>query len=333
MKLGDIIHNFQADICCFAEHRINFSHGTVTNSPGQLFCQEAIISTTQGHNTHENILQSQEGGTMMLTIGKLNQFTVTIDWDKDPTGLGRWVSTLYLGKGGCSTRVITVYNPCYSWNPLSGSTFQQHRRLFIGTHHNFTCPWKWFQEDLIHQMKAWKNNSKNLILCMDGNQHVYARALGKELMDPLGLALTEPIEMITGQKIGPTFFQGSKPIDVVWASSSLTITNVCVLPVGFGAGNHHMFVLDITNHSMIGVEKTPIQCPPQRRLSTRSPRSVHKYNTRLTKMLTQHLCLEQLHSVCTCAGFQSTTDTQRILNNLDSKVADYMQHLEWRCLP
>ncbi len=228
MKLSDIIHNLQADICCFAEHRINFGHRTVTNGPGQLFRRDAVISTTAGHNTHENISRVQEGGTIMVTTGKLNQFITTTDRDKDPTGLGRWVSTLYLGKGGCSTRVITAYNPCYNRTPLSGSSYQQHRRYFIRTHRDLTCPRLQFQADLIHQMKAWKSNGENLILCMDANQDIYTGTLGKELTDPSGLALTEPIELITGRKIGPTYFRGSKPIDAVWVSPSLSITNACV---------------------------------------------------------------------------------------------------------
>ncbi len=184
--------------------------------------------------------------------------------------------------------MVTAYNPCYSPNPLSGSTYKQHRRYFIQVHKDTTCPQTRFQHDLVYQLKKLRSNSENLILCMDVNQHVYTGAIGQDFTNPAGLVLQEPIEAITGQKIGPTFFRGSKPIDAVWTSPSLNITNACVLPVGIGVSNHHMFVLDITTHSIVGVDKPPIQRPPHCCLSTRSPKSVQKYNSHLTDLLTQH---------------------------------------------
>lgn len=127
MKFCDVIDNLQADIVCFNKHRINISHAQVKNGPWQLFGQEAAISTIKGHNVHKNIGRIQEGGTMMLAIDEINQFYRPADSDKDPTGLGGWVSMAFLGHGGYTTQVVIAYNPCYNNRTNSRTTYQQHR--------------------------------------------------------------------------------------------------------------------------------------------------------------------------------------------------------------
>ena len=51
---------------------------------------------------------------------------------------------------------------------------------------------------------------------MDANEHIYDKSLGKELTDAAGLDMSEVVGEFTGEKIGATFFRGTKPIDVVW---------------------------------------------------------------------------------------------------------------------
>lgn len=50
----------------------------------------------------------------------------------------------------------------------------------------------------------------------------------------------------TGQLLGAaTFFLVSTPIDVVWATPEVEIVGACVMPCGFGIGDHRLFVIDI----------------------------------------------------------------------------------------
>ncbi len=94
---------------------------------------------------------------------------------------------------------------------------------------------------------------------MDANQHVHTGPLGRELTDPDGLDMQEAAKASTGEEIGPTFFQGNRPIDAVWVSKDLHVSNPSVLPVGFGVRDHCMFVLDIMDHSFLGTNNPPIQ--------------------------------------------------------------------------
>ncbi len=90
------------------------------------------------------------------------------------------------------------------------------------------------------------------MLCMDHNENVYDGALGKALSDRDGLNLNEVILTHTGSRTGTTFFQGSMPIDGLWASSDLDISNACVMPFGYRVGDHRAFILDIPLVSLVG---------------------------------------------------------------------------------
>ena len=54
----------------------------------------------------------------------------------------------------------------------------------------------------------------------------------------------EAVGDFTGKKVGATFFRGKKPIDGVWTTADIVITGACVMPAGFGIGDHRLFVLD-----------------------------------------------------------------------------------------
>ncbi len=96
---------------------------------------------------------------------------------------------------------------------------------------------------------------------MDHNEHVYDGALGKALSDSEGLNFQEVILQHTGTKTGVTFFRGSKPINGLWASSNLEISNACIMLFGYGVGDHKAFILDITLELLIGENPTK-NCPP-----------------------------------------------------------------------
>ncbi len=106
MKLCDVINKLQAGIVRLCEHRNNFAHAQVVSGPWQMFQQEATIQAIAGHNIYENVGPRQEGQTMMLATDEITQFVQTSYNDKDPSGLGRWVSMAFKGKGGYITWVM-----------------------------------------------------------------------------------------------------------------------------------------------------------------------------------------------------------------------------------
>jgi len=89
---------------------------------------------------------------------------------------------------------------------------------------------------------------------MDHNEHVTNGLLGKDLGDKNGLDMREPIIQHTSASPGTTYFRGSKPIDGMWVSGDLDISNACIMPFGYGVGDHRAFVLNIPLESMIGID-------------------------------------------------------------------------------
>ncbi len=96
---------------------------------------------------------------------------------------------------------------------------------------------------------------------MDHNEHTYDEPLGRALLDPDGLGLQEAVLHHTGRRTGATFFQRSKPIDGLWVTSNIEITNACVMPFGYGIGDHQMFILDVTMESLVGKNPTKVVHP------------------------------------------------------------------------
>jgi len=93
---------------------------------------------------------------------------------------------------------------------------------------------------------------------MDHNEHAYDGMLGRALSDREGLNLREVILDTTGARTGATYFRGSHPIDGLWASEDLDISNACVMPFGYGVGDHRAFILDIPLESLVGTHPVRI---------------------------------------------------------------------------
>ncbi len=183
--------------------------------------------------------------------------------------MGRWCWILYSGSNGHRTRVMVAYNPCKSNKKDSWTMYQQQQQYFIMEHQNLTCPNKLFCVHLLHQLAKWRAAGDRIILFMDHNEHTYNGPLGRALADTSGLMLKEAVLQHTGKRTGATFFRRSKPIDRLWVSSKIEIANVCVMPFGYGVGNHWMFVLDITLESLIGKSPAKIVRPALHRLNSK----------------------------------------------------------------
>jgi hypothetical protein len=114
------------------------------------------------------------------------------------------------------------YNPCYNNKQGSKAFYQQNWRHFILREQDTTCPRTRFREDLIAQLQEWRNAGDRLIVCLDANEHIYHKSIGRALTDISGLGMKEVVGQFTGKQLGATHFRGSKPIDAVWATPDIS---------------------------------------------------------------------------------------------------------------
>ncbi len=211
----------------------------------------------------------------------------------------------------------------------SEQTNQQQRRYFITQKKDLTCPRTLFRRDLIKQIKSWRETGDKIILFMDHNEHATNGPLGKELSDRNGLDLRETIVQHTGTSPGATFFRGSKPTDGMWVLGDINISNACVMPFGYGVGDHHAFVLDVPFESLIGVNPVKIVQPGGRQLNSRLAGCCKAYIDSLESNITQHQLLEQLHNAHTGAHSNEIRARQIILIDKEDKA--YMRRAKKTC--
>ena len=83
--------------------------------------------------------------------------------------------------------------------------------------------------------------------------------------------MIEAMGNYTGQQLGATFFRGSKPIDGVWVTSDVQVTGACVMPAGYGIGDHRLFVVDFLTSSLVGMSPPKIVRAAARRLNNKIP--------------------------------------------------------------
>ena len=297
-KAREIHDELEVDIVAYNEHKINLKHRMNKVGFNQLFWGgEAEIKSVVAHNVHEEDTRRriQEGGTSMMMFGGVIEYLDMLMSGRDGSGLGRWVVMTL--RGVSTTRIVCGYNPCGNDKPNSGTVYHQHRRYWLEKRRCATCPRVKFKEDLLTQLKQWRANGDKLIVCLDSNENIYKKLIGKALTDLDGLAMREIVGEYTGIPIGPTYFRGSMPIDAVWATSDVDIVGACILPAGFGIGDHRLFVIDLLASSLIGTDPKKIVWPQARRLNCKIPGTVRRYNKILEEKIRKHRLIERIGQV------------------------------------
>jgi hypothetical protein len=259
-KAKEIHDELEVNIAAYCEHWLNMRDRHNINGFNQLFKGgEAVVQSVVAHNIHKNIGRVQEGGTSLLLFGALTEQLAHDQSGKDKTSLGQW-SVMTLKGEGFQTRVVCGYNPCYNKNPNSSTSYQQHRRYFITKKSYLTCPRTKFREDLVAQLTKWREEGDRLIVCLDANEHIYKKSIGKALTDIDSLAMREVVGDFTRQLFGPTYFRGYG----VWATSDILVCNVAIMPAGYGVRDHRLFVIDFSTAGMIGISHQKVARPTSR---------------------------------------------------------------------
>jgi hypothetical protein len=164
---------------------------------------------------------------------------------------------------------------------------------------------------------------------MDHNKHAIEGPLGKALVDKDGPDLCKAIKLHTGVSPGATFFRGLQPINGLSVSKDLDISNACVMPFGFGVGDHRAFILDIPLELLVGVNPVKIVRPVSRCLNSRLPKCGKVYVENLEANISHHRLLERLYD--THIGKYSTEETAKRVIIIDEEGKAYMRHAEKIC--
>jgi hypothetical protein len=102
-----------------------------------------------------------------------------------------------------------------------------------------------------------------------------------------------------------------------------------VMPIGFGVGDHRLFVIDFATTTLVGSGTTTVVCPALRRLNTKIHGCADRYNKSLRRNILRHRLLERM--VAAASSGNSKSDMAQMLNKLDQEGEAYMKHAEKKC--
>lgn len=328
-KAREVIRDLEVDVMGYTEHRINFKHADHKNGFRQMFRSETAVEAIAAHNVHESIGRVQEGGTALLAFDEITGFLDKRNSGKDELGLGRWTHMVF-GSDSHRTRVVCGYNPCKSGRRALRSTYRQHRRYLQEVKGDDTCPRQKFREDLVTQLKSWREQGDRLIVFMDVNDDIYRGEIAQALTgEAEGLRMVEAITHCTKVASPATYFRGSKPIDGCWTTTDVMVTNACLMPVGFGVGDHRLLVVDVTTESLIGKDPVKIVRPSARRLHNKIPGCGEAYVNIVEQQFQRHKIMERFHTVCHSDEPEEVKTFK--IEKIDTEAKDYMRRGDKKC--
>jgi hypothetical protein len=141
--------------------------------------------------------------------------------------------------------------------------------------------------------------------------------------------MIEVVGRYTGKKIGPTHFWGQLPIDGFWTTPDMRVSNACIMPAGYGIGDHRLFTIDLHTASLVGPGPLRERRAASRQLNTRLPHVVKKYTENLEENLRRHRLIEKLGE-----AHPGSTDREGVwskVGKVDESSMQFMRHAKKKC--
>ena len=237
------------------------------------------------YNSHDlSTAKYQPGGTALISRNQLSNRAQPTQ-DHDPSGLGRWVSTLYQGQNHKSLRIIQLYRPCKP-NPLSNNgVYQQHSRYFLLK--NITsCPRQQILLDLHTFISNCLTNREQVIVMGDFNQSVSHPSITSFFSS---LGMHNLLSTLFPDSYPPPIYshqRGTSIIDGIFATHDINAIKGGFLAEHLFDTDHKPVWVDLSLSSIFGLNVPPLLPLHRRRLKNEDPRIVKKFNSEYHKLLT-----------------------------------------------
>lgn len=161
-----------------------------------------------------------------------------------------------------------------------------------------TTPYDLFSANLTNHLKRWRAQGDQIILIMDANEHILRSPLACRLhSDDIELSDISHHFWETGTE-PHTYIDGSQPIDGIFTTPNLDVSNFVALSFHESVGDHRTLIVEILTASFIGKYQGNIVRPTSRRLTMRQPRSVDAYNDEIDRQFRRHNIPTRIESLC-----------------------------------
>ena len=295
--VAQLIHDYEVDAALFCEVGIDWHYGHRRPQLRDYF--DALLDrecrTTTAFNEHSpHVSRAQQGGTGILLTHSVLEYGRLCE--QDPRRLGRWTSWLLSHNPMHRVRLVVAYCPGKSKPKGPKTVYWQHMNHIhlIGKD---TLPYQLFVDDLLRQLRRWRKSGDRIILCIDANEHVLRGPLAKQLREQ-DIELSEITHGFWPTGVEPnTHIDGKQPIDGIYATPDIDVTNFLSLSFHESVGDHRTMIVEITTSSAIGRHQGKIVRPSTRRLTLRQYGAAASYNKSLHTQLKCHDIQKRISSL------------------------------------
>ena len=334
-----LANRYDADMWGIGEHGINGQRRPASETMASYFDTEVNLRSVSSFNTTEKPKgHYQPGGTAIVATNTLcgHIKNTGVDFRK----LGRWSWMLLEGEPGHRTRIIQVYSVGNNRSTELGSAYQQSLRCIqtndlrsTTSPDDPTTPKDLLTTDLLKQLRTWKMQGDQMIVMMDANDHILTGSLGKALVgQKWDIGLEEISHRAWGDFPPNTYIRGHRPVDGVWASSTLEIVGFKILPFYSSVGDHRGMVFDVTTRSLLGKYEARVEKAGCRRLISSNQGSVDRYNKLVEDQVKRHKLRERLDELDMEMGNDAPTRDQICRADIIfEQIAEIQLHAERKC--
>ena len=226
--------------------------------------------------------ESQRGGvSLSLTTNKISKYAK--DKGEDASGLGRWVWQTVEGHSDIRTVIIQIYRPNKNEEQL-GSVYMQQRIAA-----DELDPLKIFEIDLLEMVDTFIEDGFRMIIMGDFNQPLEGQSRLETRLRERGIE--DKLRKHYPGQAPNTHKRGSKPIDGIFASESITI-----LKGGWEGGmdeisDHRLLWVDVSMDSLLGIDRGDITRPKAKKLQASNQKRVEKFNRLMLQQVYKHKLL------------------------------------------
>ena len=322
--LREQVANCQIDIIGMSEINLNWSKfSTYDRLPQRTSKWWENTHCSHAFNSHDvSSSKFQPGGTAILSRNLLSHKAQTTRIS-DPTGLGRWTSTLYQGQNNTLLRIIQLYRPCRPNHNSANGVYQQHSRFFLSKQIT-TCPRKQLFQDLKLFITHCLDNNEQIIVMGDFNDDITQPPVTSffQSLSMHNLLLTLFHQHFHNSPF--TYQRGTSIIDGIFATHGITAERGGYLDSLRFESDHRPIWVDIHLHKVFGSNTPPLTPLHCRRLKNEDPRTVQKFNSTYHKLLTHHNLHSSLLSLDASISHSLSSTQQTEYERID--------HLRVKCL-